>query len=135
MFSYGCFLWFLLKAREDFPIRFIPAEWIWIETSSQDSDFSLVPWLHTVIYLYLPFCQRSRCLYFFLLLYLLYPCDKFSCVCLSFDEWVLKVSCLKVKQQSSLKMSCLKYNFVILLFCCSFALSDLTKEPNVYVNS
>lgn len=71
---------------------------------------------------------------FFFLLYLLYVCDKVSYVCLSFDEWVLKVFCLKVKQQSCLKVSCLKYRFEILLFYLNLALNDLRKELGVYVN-
>lgn len=68
------------------------------------------------------------------LLHLLHLCDKVSYVCLSFDEWVLKVFCLKVKQQSCLKVSCLKYHFGILLFSLNLALNELRKGLTIYVN-
>jgi len=57
-----------------------------------------------------------------------------SYVCLSFDEWILKVFCLKVKQQSCLKVPRLKYHFGVLLFYLNLTLNDLRKESGVYVN-
>lgn len=70
----------------------------------------------------------------FFLLHLLHLCDKVSYVCLSFDEWDLKVFCLKVKQQSGLKASSLKYHFGILLFSLNLSLNELRKELDICVN-